>query len=271
MTRDKVGRDTMLSQIVQMVAEAQRSRAPIQRLADQVSGWFVPAVMLVAVLAFRLVDLGPGAALGLRPDRRRLGADHRLSLRARPGDADVDHGRRRPGRAGRRADQERRGAGAYGEGRHHRRRQDRHADRGRPASRHRAGAGLSRRGAAACRPAWSGQRASAGARHRRGRKGARTSNSAPVADFDSPTGKGALGVVDGAHRHRQCGHSSPSRGSMSRRWPTRPTGCARTGRRRSSSPWTARSPRSSPSPIRSSQTTPEALAALKAQASASSC
>ena len=48
----KVGRDTMLSQIVQLVAEAQRSRAPIQRLADQVSGWFVPAVIVVALLAF---------------------------------------------------------------------------------------------------------------------------------------------------------------------------------------------------------------------------
>ena len=52
MRADKVGRDTMLSQIVQMVAAAQRSRAPIQRLADQVSGWFVPAVIGVAVLAF---------------------------------------------------------------------------------------------------------------------------------------------------------------------------------------------------------------------------
>ncbi|RUP11562.1 MAG: heavy metal translocating P-type ATPase [Methylobacterium sp.] len=48
----KVGRDTMLARIVQMVAEAQRSRAPIQRLADQVAGWFVPAVIGVAVLAF---------------------------------------------------------------------------------------------------------------------------------------------------------------------------------------------------------------------------
>ena len=51
MRADKVGRDTVLSQIVQMVAAAQRSRAPIQRLADQVSAWFVPTVILVAVLA----------------------------------------------------------------------------------------------------------------------------------------------------------------------------------------------------------------------------
>ena len=48
---DKVGRDTMLARIVQMVAEAQRSRAPIQRMADRVSAWFVPAVLLVAVVA----------------------------------------------------------------------------------------------------------------------------------------------------------------------------------------------------------------------------
>nr|WP_238564934.1 heavy metal translocating P-type ATPase [Sphingobium bisphenolivorans] len=49
---DKVGRDTMLARIVQMVAEAQRSRAPIQRVADQVSGWFVPIVILIAAAAF---------------------------------------------------------------------------------------------------------------------------------------------------------------------------------------------------------------------------
>jgi P-type Cu+ transporter len=52
MRAEKVGRDTMLSQIVQMVAAAQRSRAPIQRLADQVAGWFVPAVIAVALVAF---------------------------------------------------------------------------------------------------------------------------------------------------------------------------------------------------------------------------
>jgi len=51
MRAEKVGRDTMLSRIVQMVAEAQRSRAPIQRMADRVSAWFVPAVIGVAVIA----------------------------------------------------------------------------------------------------------------------------------------------------------------------------------------------------------------------------
>ena len=52
MQADKIGRDTMLSQIVQMVAAAQRSAAPIQRLADRVSGWFVPLVIAIAFLAF---------------------------------------------------------------------------------------------------------------------------------------------------------------------------------------------------------------------------
>jgi Cu+-exporting ATPase len=52
MRAEKVGAETLLSQIVQMVAQAQRSRAPIQRMADRVSGWFVPAVLAVAALAF---------------------------------------------------------------------------------------------------------------------------------------------------------------------------------------------------------------------------
>src|SRR5262249_27231889 len=52
MRAEKVGRETMLAQIVRMVADAQRSRAPIQRLADQVSGWFVPLVLGIACFAF---------------------------------------------------------------------------------------------------------------------------------------------------------------------------------------------------------------------------
>ena len=64
MRAEKVGTDTMLSRIVHMVADAQRSRAPIQRLADLVSGWFVPAVILVAVAAFIAWSLfGPSPAM----------------------------------------------------------------------------------------------------------------------------------------------------------------------------------------------------------------
>ena len=64
MRADLVGRDTMLAQIVKMVADAQGSRAPIQQLADQVSAIFVPAVVLVAVIAFVVWNLvGPDPRL----------------------------------------------------------------------------------------------------------------------------------------------------------------------------------------------------------------
>ncbi len=65
MEAERVGAETLLSQIVQMVAQAQRSRAPIQRLADQVSGWFVPAVIAAAVAAFAIwFAVGPEPRFG---------------------------------------------------------------------------------------------------------------------------------------------------------------------------------------------------------------
>jgi Cu+-exporting ATPase len=65
MRADKIGADTMLARIVDMVAQAQRSRAPIQRMADIVAGYFVPAVLAVAVVAFAAWAIwGPAPALG---------------------------------------------------------------------------------------------------------------------------------------------------------------------------------------------------------------
>jgi Cu+-exporting ATPase len=68
MRADRIGSETMLARIVAMVAEAQRSRAPIQRMADAVSGYFVPAVVLVAVIAFvvwALIGPAPAMSYGL--------------------------------------------------------------------------------------------------------------------------------------------------------------------------------------------------------------
>ena len=128
MRAEKVGRDTMLARIVQMVATAQRSRAPIQRLADRVAGWFVPAVILVALIAFAAWAIfGPEPRLAFGLVAAVTVLDHRLPLRARASDPDVDHGRRRPRRDRRRPDQERGRAGAHGAGRYAGGRQDRDA------------------------------------------------------------------------------------------------------------------------------------------------
>ena len=131
MRAEKVGADTVLSQIVQLVAQAQRSRAPMQRLADKVS-------LLVRPGGVRgrdrdLPGLGPVRArpvVDLRRRQCRCGAHHRLSLRAWPRDADVDHGRHRPGRAGGRAVSRRGGDRAAAHDRHAGGRQDRDAHPG---------------------------------------------------------------------------------------------------------------------------------------------
>ena len=96
MRAERVGAETLLARIVAMVAEAQRSRAPIQKLADRVSGWFVLAVLAIAAVTFAPVgDDRPRAAPRARAGQRGRRADHRLPLRARSRDADVDHGRAR--------------------------------------------------------------------------------------------------------------------------------------------------------------------------------
>ncbi len=108
MRAERVGSETMLAQIVQLVSQAQRTRAPIQRLADKVAGWFVPAV--IAACGGDIYCVGrvrSRATICARHCECRCCADHCLSLRARVGDPDGDHGGHRPRRARGRADQER--------------------------------------------------------------------------------------------------------------------------------------------------------------------
>ena len=104
MKAERVGSDTLLAQIVRMVSEAQRSRAPIQRLADTVSGYFVPVVIVLAVITFIIWSAyGPSATAGTRIGECCRGVDYCVPLRPRFGDTDVDHGRHRPWRRSGRA------------------------------------------------------------------------------------------------------------------------------------------------------------------------
>ncbi len=122
----RVGKETALAQIIRLVQEAQGSRAPVQRLVDQVAAVFVPVVIGVALLTFLawLVFGGgradPGHAL------RRGRAGDRLPLRPGPGHPHRDHGRHRHRRRARHPDQERREPGARRQHRRHHPRQDRH-------------------------------------------------------------------------------------------------------------------------------------------------
>ena len=131
-----VGKDTMLAKIVQMVAEAQRSRAPIQRLADTVAGLVRPG----GRRASRSLPSSPGRS----GDRRRRLAYALVNaiavlIIACPcalglGDPDVDHDRHRQGRAARHPDPQCRSARDARESRHACGRQDRHADAGQARS-----------------------------------------------------------------------------------------------------------------------------------------
>ena len=218
-----------------MVADAQRSRAPIQaprrhrvRLfragGDRRRGDRLP----------RLVLFGPAPQLAYALVAAVSRAHHRLPLRARPGHADLDHGRDRARRAGRRAGAQRRGARAPRRGRHPRRRQDRHADRGqaRP-DRRRGRTGLqpttrccdspprSRRAASIRSPRRScaAPRARAQARRR-------------SESFAAVTGQGVKGRVEGnAGAARQSAADAGRRHRRSPRSPPAPRRGARTARR----------------------------------------
>jgi Cu+-exporting ATPase len=111
MLAEQVGSETVLARIVQMVADAQRSRAPIQALADKVSGYFVPAVLAIALITFV-------AWAWLGPEPRFA---HAIVNAVAVLIIDVRHGRHRTRRAGRRAHPQRRSDGSHG-ARHHRRR-----------------------------------------------------------------------------------------------------------------------------------------------------
>ena len=200
MRAEKIGADTMLAGIVEMVAKAQRSRAPIQGLADRVSAWFVPVVVLVAIAAFVVwAMVRTRAEHGLRHRLGGLGADHRLPLRIGPGDTDVDHDGDRARRACRRAGQGRRSAGTLRERRHADRRQDGHADR-RQAEAYRCNCRRRvRRGGPADAAPPASKKAPSTRSPRRSSQAPRSAAStiAEAEDFEAVTGKGVTGQVAG--------------------------------------------------------------------------
>ena len=108
MRAERVGSETLLARIVQLVGQAQRSRAPIQRLADRVAAWFVPAVVAVAAITFvAWFCIRSATAPGARAGQRSRRSHHRLPLRPGTRHSHGDHGRHRSRRPCRRLNQER--------------------------------------------------------------------------------------------------------------------------------------------------------------------
>ena len=131
MRATRVGRDTALARIVELVQRAQGSKAPIQRLADRISEVFVPAVLLVAAATFVVwFVVRARAAVHARAHGLHRRRDHRLPVRDGPRHPDGDHGRDRQGRRGGHPRPRRRGARGRRPHRHRRHGQDRHAHAG---------------------------------------------------------------------------------------------------------------------------------------------
>lgn len=126
-TATKVGKDTALATIINMVKDAQGSKAPIQRVVDTVSGYFVPAIMILAVLASVVwYDFGPEPRVIFATVIFVTNFDHCMPMCAWPCDADFSYGGNRQGGRERHFDPLRRcPAGRRKSGRHHSR-QDRH-------------------------------------------------------------------------------------------------------------------------------------------------
>ena len=270
MRAERVGRETLLARIVALVGEAQRSRAPIQRLADRVAAWFVPAVVAVAALAFvvwALVGPEPRLAYALVDAVAVLiiACPCALGL-ATPMSIMVGTGR------GATAGVLFRNAEALETlraGRHARRRQDGHAHRGPAAARARRRSRPADDDAEMLRLAASLERAASIRSRRRSSRPPRERGLAlaPVTDFASVPGRGVRGSVDGrSGRARERRAFSRHRASTSRRFDAL-ADAERARRRAASCSWPSTGPArrslAVADPVKPAA--PEALRALRAE------
>ena len=258
---DAVGADSTLAQIIRLVEEAQGSQAPMQRLADQVSAWFVPAVLLAALATFiGWMTFGPGTdrlvlAIGTTVAVLIIACPCALGL-ATPTAVMVGTGKAAElgilisdGQALETARQltavvlDKTGTITHG-----RPTLEHVRDARRPRHRRAAGPGRRRRG----RQRAPGRR---GDRDRRPRP--RPDPARPPRDFAAHPGHGITATVDGAGASRSATRRSwPASGSTPPRWPVTPAGRRRPAAPRCTSPSTAPSPAWSRSPTPSSPTPP---------------